>query len=44
VLIIIFYIHVIFSDFQASIVVLWDVMVVNNWFIFLYAYAKYTSK
>ena len=26
--------------FQASIVVLWDVLVVNNWFVFLNAYNK----
>ncbi|XP_052809046.1 two pore channel protein 2-like isoform X1 [Mya arenaria] len=33
-----------FDDFAASLVVLWDVMVVNNWMVFLYAYGKYTSK
>lgn len=33
-----------FDDFAASVVVLWDVMVVNNWFVFLFAYAKYTTK
>lgn len=33
-----------FDDFAAAIVVLWDVMVVNNWFVFLDAYAKYTTK
>ncbi|XP_060606979.1 two pore channel protein 2-like [Ruditapes philippinarum] len=33
-----------FDDFSAAIVVLWDVMVVNNWFVFLDAYAKYTTK
>ncbi|XP_066931641.1 two pore channel protein 2-like [Clytia hemisphaerica] len=27
-----------FDDFAASIVVLWDVLVVNNWFVFLDAY------
>ncbi|KAL4232888.1 Two pore calcium channel protein 2 [Mactra antiquata] len=33
-----------FDDFAAAVVVLWDVMVVNNWFVFLDAYAKYTTK
>lgn len=33
-----------FDDFAAAIVVLWDVMVVNNWFVFLDAYAHYTNK
>jgi two pore calcium channel protein 2 len=29
-----------FNDFAASLVVLWDVMVVNNWFVFLDAYKR----
>lgn len=29
-----------FDDFAASIVVLWDVLVVNNWFVFLDAYNR----
>ncbi|KAJ8314868.1 hypothetical protein KUTeg_007018 [Tegillarca granosa] len=35
-----------FDDFarKAALVVLWDVMVVNNWSIFLYAYAKVLTK
>ncbi|OWF42763.1 two pore calcium channel protein 2-like isoform X2 [Mizuhopecten yessoensis] len=33
-----------FDDFAAAIVVLWDVMVVNNWSIFLAAYAKALSQ
>lgn len=33
-----------FDDFAASIVVLWDVMVVNNWFVFLDVYAHYTNR
>ncbi|XP_033104811.1 two pore calcium channel protein 2-like [Anneissia japonica] len=33
-----------FDDFAAALVVLWDVMVVNNWHIFLDAYAEYTNK
>ncbi|KAK6169402.1 hypothetical protein SNE40_020466 [Patella caerulea] len=32
-----------FDDFAASVVVLWDIMVVNNWHVFLAAYAKATS-
>ncbi|XP_065054965.1 two pore channel protein 2-like [Rhopilema esculentum] len=32
-----------FDDFGAALVVLWDVMVVNNWYIFLNAYKKTTS-
>ncbi|XP_065670287.1 two pore channel protein 2 isoform X3 [Hydra vulgaris] len=28
-----------FDDFAASLVVLWDVMVVNNWYVFLNAYS-----
>ena len=31
-----------FSDFASSIVTLWDVMVVNNWFIFLENFAQNT--
>ena len=31
-----------FSDFASSIVTLWDVMVVNNWFIFLENFAQST--
>ncbi|XP_074652943.1 two pore channel protein 2-like [Tubulanus polymorphus] len=33
-----------FDDFAASLVVLWDVMVVNNWFVFLHAYSEATTK
>ncbi|XP_052241864.1 two pore channel protein 2-like isoform X2 [Dreissena polymorpha] len=33
-----------FDDFAASIVVLWDIMVLNNWQVFMYAYGKYTTK
>ncbi|KAL5011055.1 hypothetical protein ScPMuIL_013360 [Solemya velum] len=33
-----------FDDFAAAIVVLWDIMVVNNWHVFLNAYADATSK
>ena len=29
-----------FDDFGSSLVVLYDVMVVNNWYIFLYAYGR----
>nr|XP_034332131.1 two pore calcium channel protein 2 isoform X2 [Crassostrea gigas] len=29
-----------FDDFSAALVVLWDIMVVNNWSVFLKAYAK----
>ncbi|GFO33359.1 two-pore calcium channel 2 [Plakobranchus ocellatus] len=32
-----------FDDFYASVVVLWDVMVVNNWQVFLYVFARKTS-
>lgn len=32
-----------FDDFAASLVILWDVMVVNNWFVFLHAYNKTTN-
>jgi len=32
-----------FDDFAASLVVLWDVMVVNNWFVFLHAYNRTTN-
>lgn len=32
-----------FNDFAASLVVLWDAMIVNNWHIFLHAYTRYTS-
>ncbi|XP_076445544.1 two pore channel protein 2-like [Babylonia areolata] len=32
-----------FDDFAASLVVLWDVMVVNNWMVFLEAYRAATS-
>ncbi|XP_072046369.1 two pore channel protein 2-like [Amphiura filiformis] len=32
-----------FDDFAAALVVLFDVMVVNNWHIFLGAYKKYSS-
>ncbi|XP_071942625.1 two pore channel protein 2-like [Antedon mediterranea] len=33
-----------FDDFAAALVVLWDVMLVNNWHIFLEAYKVYVSK
>lgn len=33
-----------FHDFAATLVVLWNVMVVNNWFIFLDAFSIATSK
>ena len=32
-----------FNDFGASLVVLWDAMIVNNWHVFLHAYTRYTS-
>lgn len=32
-----------FDDFAAALVTLWDVMVVNNWQVFLDAYARYAS-
>ncbi|KAK3766836.1 hypothetical protein RRG08_051980 [Elysia crispata] len=32
-----------FDDFYASIVVLWDVMVVNNWMVFLYVFERKTT-
>ncbi|XP_013410591.1 two pore calcium channel protein 2 [Lingula anatina] len=32
-----------FDDFAASLIVLWDVMVVNNWFVFLDAYTIATG-
>ncbi|KAG8548503.1 hypothetical protein GDO81_025188, partial [Engystomops pustulosus] len=32
-----------FDDFAAALVTLWDVMVVNNWQVFLEAYARYSS-
>ncbi|RUS74810.1 hypothetical protein EGW08_017439 [Elysia chlorotica] len=32
-----------FDDFYASIVVLWDVMVVNNWMVFLYVFQRKTT-
>ncbi|KAL7992250.1 hypothetical protein Chor_016506 [Crotalus horridus] len=32
-----------FDDFAASLVILWDVMVVNNWQVFLDAYSRYLS-
>uniref|UniRef100_A0A670ICV7 Two pore channel protein 2 n=1 Tax=Podarcis muralis TaxID=64176 RepID=A0A670ICV7_PODMU len=32
-----------FDDFAASLVTLWDVMVVNNWQVFLDAYSRYSS-
>ncbi|KAJ8032542.1 Two pore calcium channel protein 2 [Holothuria leucospilota] len=31
-----------FDDFASSLVVLWDVMVVNNWHVFLDVYSRYT--
>ncbi|XP_046844291.1 two pore channel protein 2-like [Xenia sp. Carnegie-2017] len=33
-----------FNDFGASLVVLWDAMVVNNWHVFLHAYMRYTNR
>ncbi|XP_066043555.1 two pore channel protein 2 isoform X5 [Chamaea fasciata] len=32
-----------FDDFAAAVVTLWDVMVVNNWQVFLDAYSRYSS-
>ncbi|XP_048239548.1 two pore channel protein 2-like [Haliotis rufescens] len=32
-----------FDDFAASVVVLWDIMVVNNWMVFLAAFRQATS-
>nr|XP_033784695.1 two pore calcium channel protein 2 isoform X2 [Geotrypetes seraphini] len=32
-----------FDDFAAALVTLWDVMVVNNWQVFLEAFSRYTS-
>ncbi|XP_060117506.1 two pore channel protein 2 [Heteronotia binoei] len=32
-----------FDDFAAAVVTLWDVMIVNNWHIFLDAYSRFTS-
>ncbi|XP_054827424.1 two pore channel protein 2 [Eublepharis macularius] len=32
-----------FDDFAAAVVTLWDVMIVNNWQVFLDAYSRYTS-
>ncbi|XP_046568015.1 LOW QUALITY PROTEIN: two pore channel protein 2-like [Haliotis rubra] len=32
-----------FDDFAASVVVLWDIMVVNNWMVFLAAFKQATS-
>ncbi|XP_056383547.1 two pore channel protein 2 isoform X2 [Hyla sarda] len=32
-----------FDDFAAALVTLWDVMVVNNWQVFLDAYSRYSS-
>ncbi|XP_074086981.1 two pore channel protein 2 [Macrotis lagotis] len=32
-----------FDDFAAALVTLWDVMVVNNWQVFLDAYTRYSS-
>jgi two pore calcium channel protein 2 len=33
-----------FNDFASTIVVLWDLMVVNNWNVFLYAYEEASGK
>ncbi|KAK3582045.1 hypothetical protein CHS0354_025650 [Potamilus streckersoni] len=33
-----------FDDFAAALVVLWDIMVVNNWHVFLEAYSAATTK
>ena len=33
-----------FDDFASSVFVLWNVMIVNNWMVFLHAYSRYTSK
>ncbi|XP_041355059.1 two pore calcium channel protein 2-like [Gigantopelta aegis] len=32
-----------FDDFAAAVVVLWDIMVVNNWMVFLEAFRKVTT-
>uniref|UniRef100_A0A8C8SNV7 Two pore channel protein 2 n=1 Tax=Pelusios castaneus TaxID=367368 RepID=A0A8C8SNV7_9SAUR len=32
-----------FDDFAAALVILWDVMVVNNWQVFLDAFSRYSS-
>ncbi|KAL8169742.1 UNVERIFIED_CONTAM: Two pore calcium channel protein 2 [Gekko kuhli] len=32
-----------FDDFAAAVVTLWDVMIVNNWHVFLDAYSRFTS-
>ncbi|XP_053922706.1 two pore channel protein 2 isoform X1 [Cuculus canorus] len=32
-----------FDDFAAAVVTLWDVMVVNNWQVFLEAFSRYSS-
>ncbi|XP_048342425.1 two pore channel protein 2 isoform X2 [Sphaerodactylus townsendi] len=32
-----------FDDFAAAVVTLWDVMIVNNWHVFLEAYSRFTS-
>ncbi|XP_027759589.1 two pore calcium channel protein 2, partial [Empidonax traillii] len=32
-----------FDDFAAAVVTLWDVMVVNNWQVFLDAFSRYSS-
>ncbi|ELU13267.1 hypothetical protein CAPTEDRAFT_146222, partial [Capitella teleta] len=33
-----------FDDLMSSLVVLWDIMIVNNWHVFLDAYSRYTNK
>lgn len=33
-----------FDDFASAVFVLWNVMIVNNWHVFLHAYSRYTSK
>ena len=33
-----------FDDFASSLYVLWNVMIVNNWSVFLHAYSRYTNK
>ena len=33
-----------FDDFSSSLVVLWNVMVVNNWHVFLGAFSRFTNK
>lgn len=33
-----------FHDFASSLVLLWNVMVVNNWYVFLFAYARVATK